>query len=169
MDFHLMPTEEYGGMEFVAMATLNAPHGNGDTLTDYYTTIFVNRSITMAWDAGWEVYQLIDPLGAVYTMQSFSLAIDYNLTFSDLAELGSRLELPAGWSFRAVTLEEKLSHTAQLAPVLVDDLTNAYTRTHDAPPTASPTPTPPTHPPNPPPKMTKAAHSRTMIPSICPS
>ena len=127
----------HGGMLFYKMASIVDDDDQGA-----YHPRFVNRSITMTWDAGWEVYQLIDPLGAVYTMQSFSKQIDYSLTFEDLAGLGSRLKLPAGWQYRNITLEHELNNTAVLATVLVDDLLNAYTRTQEAPTSPSPTPEP---------------------------
>jgi hypothetical protein len=130
LDLSSTPSEVHGGMQFYPVATIVRKPGDFGEQVGYKRNQ-VNRSLTMAWRAGWEVYQLVDPEGAVYTMQSFSRKIDYNLAYADLAGLGSQLDMPTGWSYRVVTLDEDLAHTAVVATVLMDDLANAYTRTQE--------------------------------------
>jgi len=73
-----------------------------------YKPMIVNRDTIYTYFANSKVYRLIDPMGKVYTMQSASRAIDKNQTLERLDQLGSRLELPIGWSFRIDILENDL-------------------------------------------------------------
>ena len=56
------------------------------------------------------------------------LAVDDTLTEADLPELGSRLQLPPGWSFRARVVSEDYVVEDQdgVAIVLQDELANTY-------------------------------------------
>jgi hypothetical protein len=75
------------------------------------------------------VYELVDPEGGVWIMQSYSAQV-VPQTEAELATLGARLALPAGWSFRTRTLEAELLVTARggLATVTQDELQNTYQR-----------------------------------------
>lgn len=88
----------------------------------------VERSTRFTFDAGTEVYELTDPDGRVFVMQSYSLEVDPALSLADLAGLGDRIALPEGWSFAARTLEEDLVVTDidGIATVIQDDLSNTY-------------------------------------------
>jgi hypothetical protein len=94
-----------------------------------YTVREVDRRVTMFFDAGSVVYELIDPHGLPYVMQAYCTAVDASLNQKRLSGLGERLALPAGWSFRSRVLHEELivdtSHT--VARVLQDELENTYT------------------------------------------
>ena len=63
-------------------------------------------------------------------MKSVSLIIDPHQTYAAMSHLGERLQLPAGWSFRAVTLERDLVLTPEngTARILQDDIGNTYDR-----------------------------------------
>ena len=95
-----------------------------------YAADLVVRTTTWAFQAGTEVYELTDPDGNVYTMQSYSLIEDTSLTPEDLPSLGDRLDLPEGWSYSSRVLDERL--LVALSPdgaiVIQDELTNAYQR-----------------------------------------
>ncbi len=94
-----------------------------------YTLRKVDRRVTMYFDAGSAVYELIDPVGLAYVMQAYCTGVDATLNENSLADLGERLALPSGWTFRTRVLEEELivdtSHSA--ATVLQDELENTYT------------------------------------------
>lgn len=95
-----------------------------------YTPDLVVRTTTWTYQAGTEVYELTDPEGYVYTMQSYARIVDPALTAADLPTLGDQLELPEGWSYSSRVLEEPLQ--VELSPdgamVVTDDLRNSYQR-----------------------------------------
>ncbi len=82
---------------------------------------------TFTYEAGKPVYELIDPKGRVYVMQSYSLA-KAKQTERSLSKLGSRLHLPKGWRFKTGVLSQKaqLKTVDNKAVVLHDDLMNRY-------------------------------------------
>jgi hypothetical protein len=62
-------------------------------------------------------------------MQSMSQIVDPTLVPDDLAALGTRLELPPGWTYEARRLDEDLRLTTDNdAVVLQDELQNSYQR-----------------------------------------
>lgn len=92
-----------------------------------YETRSIKRNTTYAFEAGKLVYELVDPEGRIFVMQSFSLEVSV-LTEADLETLGEKLALPEGWIFRARQLSEELHVKAVdgLATILQDDLENTY-------------------------------------------
>ena len=98
-----------------------------------YSIHEVDRSAYFTFDAGRTVYELIDPAGVTYVMQSWSQQQVPALSESDLAGLGSRLALPAGWSYRSRVLEAPLSidTRAAKARVIQDELGNSYSQRSD--------------------------------------
>jgi hypothetical protein len=94
-----------------------------------YTENPVTRTSVFRYMKGRNVYELVSPDGAVYAMQSFSMQVDPKLSLTALPNLGSRLHLPQGWSFRVVKPEADLTLEAKgKALVLQDDLENSYQR-----------------------------------------
>ncbi|HEX2850675.1 MAG TPA: hypothetical protein VHN98_08990 [Acidimicrobiales bacterium] len=94
-----------------------------------YTERHVNRGAVFFFDAGKPVYELVSPDGRAYVMQAYCVGVDPTLTEAACAELGTRLALPAGWTFRTRVLDEQLvvDTTATVATVLQDELENTYT------------------------------------------
>ena len=94
-----------------------------------YTVRKVDRRVTMYFDAGSAVYELIDPDGLAYVMQAYCTGVDATLNENSLAHLGERLALPTGWSFRTRVLQEELivDTSQSVATVLQDELENTYT------------------------------------------
>ena len=88
----------------------------------------VNRRAVFTFDAGREIYELVDPDGRRWVMQTWSQTVDPALSLSDLAGLASRLNLPPGWSYQVRTPDSPLrvDTTAQDACVTQDDLANSY-------------------------------------------
>ncbi len=88
----------------------------------------VVRDTVFRFRAGSEIHELTDPDGRVYVMQSYSVQIEPTLTIDRLADLGSVLTLPAGWTFSSRTLTADLDvlSTDGLATVVQDDLQNTY-------------------------------------------
>jgi hypothetical protein len=94
-----------------------------------YSVRKVDRRVIMYFDAGSAVYELIDPQGLAYVMQAYCTGADATLDENSLADLGARLALPSGWSFRSRVLEEELivDTSQSVATVLQDELENTYT------------------------------------------
>ncbi|MFM7409186.1 MAG: hypothetical protein ACKO3L_00065 [Actinomycetota bacterium] len=94
-----------------------------------YTERHVDRGAVFFWDAGKPVYELVNPEGVAYVMQARCIGVDPNMTEESLAGLGSRLGLPAGWSYRVRTLESELvvDTTGRVATVVQDEFENSYT------------------------------------------
>ena len=93
-----------------------------------YVERHVDRGAVFFFDAGSPVHELVDPDGLAYVMQAYCVGVDPSLRQEDLEGLGSRLELPAGWSYRTRLLHEELvvDTTATIATVLQDELENTY-------------------------------------------
>lgn len=116
----------FGGIEMQLLATI----GDGSAQGAAYGPIEVVRTITWTFNAGTEIYELTDPEGNTYVMQSYSLIQDPTLTADDLASLGDRLELPDGWTYSARTLDEdiQIALADGGAIVVQDELENSYQR-----------------------------------------
>jgi haloalkane dehalogenase len=77
--------------------------------------------VTFNFNAGTRVYQLKNDKGKVYIMNSFSQAVDNTLQMGDLENLGSRLELPNGWTYSSYVLESQLSLSYPGEGIIVQD------------------------------------------------
>ncbi|MCK6591777.1 MAG: hypothetical protein HUU21_03900 [Polyangiaceae bacterium] len=116
-----------GGIEMRKAGELNLTIAEAMSAGVPYQTRPIKRNTTYAFQAGKLVYELVDPEGRVFVMQSFSLEV-LALTEADLEGLASKLTLPEGWIFRARQLSEELHVTAVdgLATVVQDNLENTY-------------------------------------------
>ncbi len=118
---------DFGGIDMRLLATI----GDDSDLGDPYGPVRVERTITWRFNAGTEIYELTDPEGNTYVMQSYSLIDDPDLTADDLASLGDRLDLPTGWTYQARTLDADIQIALDPeggAIVVQDELENSYQR-----------------------------------------
>lgn len=120
------PVTTFGSIEMFRGATVDL--GAGLPSTAPYTQRPVARDTVFHFDAGSEVYELTGPDGTVYVMQSYSQKLDPSLTADQLAGLGTRLKLPAGWTFTSRVLDADLEvrDVDGIAVVVQDDLDNTY-------------------------------------------
>jgi hypothetical protein len=120
------PVTVFGAIEMFLGATVDL--GAGLPSTAPYTQRPVARDTVFYFDAGTEVYELTDPDGAVYVMQSYSQKLDPTLSADQLAGLGARLKLPAGWTFstRVLDAELEVRDVDGIAVVVQDDFENTY-------------------------------------------
>jgi metal-sulfur cluster biosynthetic enzyme len=89
----------------------------------------IERETEYVFDQGKPVYELLSPDGHTYVMQTYSQTVDPKLTIDDLPTLGDRLELPDGWTYREVILDQDMSLSANgVAHLIQDDLQNSYQR-----------------------------------------
>ena len=90
----------------------------------------VARNNVWHFVAGRRIYELEDPEGDRYVMQSYSRAVDPALELADLASLGDRLDVPPGWNFSTRVLLGTLEVPTVngTAEVVQDELENTYQR-----------------------------------------
>ena len=112
------------------VASVLVPEGLSPGDEQGYQVVQVARDTVFSYNAGRQVYELEDPRGVRYRMQSFSRVVDKELQLEDLQALGQRLNLPPGWSFSTRVLEKKLELLTVdgIAEVVTDDLNNTYQR-----------------------------------------
>jgi hypothetical protein len=118
--------KDLGGLRMTEEAVVSATNLS----TSPYTIHRVDRATTFIFNAGRTVYELHGADGSRWVMQSWSQQIDPTLSLGQLAGLGSRLKLPAGWSYHVVHLTRPLRVVTvkTAAEVLQDDLDNTYSR-----------------------------------------
>jgi hypothetical protein len=117
-------TKTFGGIEMIQQATVLLSSMNPAP----FTVNKVSRNTVFVFNAGEEVYELIDPDGRRWVMQTWSQIADPDLKREDLPGLAGRLDLPAGWNYqpRVLTSELRVDTRSQAAQVLQDNLTNSY-------------------------------------------
>ena len=116
--------KSFGGIEMIRQATVKLASMNPAP----YNVNRVDRMAIFDFDAGREIYELIDPEGRRWVMQTWSQTVDRMLTLANLPTLGSRLSLPAGWRYepRTPSIPLRVDTTAREACVTQDDLANSY-------------------------------------------
>jgi hypothetical protein len=123
-------TKNFGGIEMIQQAIVLLSSMNPPAP---YTVNEVSRHTVFVFNAGEEVYELIDPDGRRWVMQTWSQVADPNLSRADLPGLAGRLNLPDGWSYEPRVLTETLRVDTRTRPAHVtqDDLTNSYSLEFD--------------------------------------
>ena len=117
---------DFSGLTMRRIATVDL---GTEALQQSYAERHVNRGAVFFFDAGSVVHELVNPDGCAYVMQAYCIGVDPTLTQDNLSDLGSRLSMPEGWSFRTRTLDAELivDTTATVATVVQDELENSYT------------------------------------------
>lgn len=116
-----------GGIDMRLAGTLDLPLSEVKAGEVPYAPRDVTRNTTWVFEAKKSVFELVDPGGRVFDMQSYSVQKTQQTQHS-LASLGNKLTLPEGWQFRTRELAEDLHVTAVngVATVVQDDLGNTY-------------------------------------------
>jgi hypothetical protein len=112
-------------MQLIATLVVNPAQASAGP----YTEARVERSSVFEFWSGFEAYKLTSPDGATYLMQAMSQTVDPDLTLADLSDLGSRLALPEGWTYRANRrITDLVLAVDGEVFVLQDELQNTYMR-----------------------------------------
>jgi hypothetical protein len=116
--------KSFGGLEMMRQATVKLASMNPAP----YNVNRVDRKAIFVFDAGREIYELIDPEDRRWVMQTYSQTVDRGLALADLPRLASRLSLPAGWRYepRTPSTPLRVDTTNTDACVTQDDLANSY-------------------------------------------
>lgn len=123
-----------GGIEMRLAGTFDVPLSEAQSGGMPYVTRTVDRTTTWVYEAGKPVFEMVDPSGHVFDMQSYSIQKTPQ-TMDSLAMLGATLAPPQGWSFRTRVLTEDLHVTAVngVATIVQDDLDNTYQLSQQVP------------------------------------
>ena len=122
--------EHFGGIPMRLAASVElAPEARPGEAAPYEINS-VSRDTVFHYVAGRQAYELEDPDGIRFRMQSFTQGINPDQQLADLQRLGRQLDLPAGWSFHVILLEEnsELATVDGIAEVITDDFGNTYQR-----------------------------------------
>jgi hypothetical protein len=120
------PVTKFGEIEMFLGATVDL--GTTPPSQTPYTGRNVKRDTVFHFDAGTDVYELTADDGRVYVMQSYSQELDPTLSLDRLADLGSVLKVPAGWTYSVRHLDAPLDvrDVDGIALVVQDELRNTY-------------------------------------------
>lgn len=120
----VMPRATFGGLAMLRQATVRLSAMNPSP----YGENRVDRRAVFVFDAGRRVYELSDPAGRRWIMQTYSQTVDKDLEMSDLSGLAVRLSLPEGWGFHSYVPDAPVvvDTTGAEAIVTQDDLANTY-------------------------------------------
>jgi hypothetical protein len=119
---------QFPGLKMRFLTSVDVPLSAMATggITPYAETI-VNRRTNFNWSRKYPIHELVSPAGKVYAMQAYSQIVNKTLKLKDLAGLGSKLALPAGWEYRTRKLKKDLTlRTKGASTVLQDELQNTY-------------------------------------------
>ncbi|MCD2173213.1 hypothetical protein [Rhizobium sp. C4] len=117
------------GIEMGERATLDVSLKQALGGRKLYSPNEVKRETVFTFRAGKPVFELKDPEGNVYRMQSYSQIVNKKETLEDLAGLGAKLKLPKGWTYSTRVLDKDYDLLATgLAYVVQDDFQNTYQR-----------------------------------------
>lgn len=122
------------GLEMKPGASIDLPPGAllASHVQRPYTETTVVRNTVYTYAANSPVYKLVYRSGTTertYIMQAYSRIVDPTLTIDQLATLGSRLDLPTGWSYVVDTpTSEIVVSSGGTAHVTQDSLQNTYQR-----------------------------------------
>lgn len=120
-------TFTFGGIEMGLRATLTTPAGQPTVGDQVYAPNQVQRDTVWIYQAGKPIFELTDPQGNVYVMQSYAQMADRTLTIKQLPDLASKLKLPPGWGYKTETPSTELDLASNgMATIVNDDLYNSY-------------------------------------------
>lgn len=121
------PRRNFGGIDMIEQACVQLSSTNPAP----YSVNKVDRRAVFTFDAGRPVFELVDPDGQRWVMQTYSQVADRNLALDDLPGLAGRLNPPQGWRYETRTLSAPLvvDTATNVAHVLQDELTNSYSLT----------------------------------------
>jgi hypothetical protein len=95
-----------------------------------YEVVEIHLESRFVYKKGSLVFLLRSPGGKTWVMQSYTTEVDAELSLEELPELGSKLNLPAGWTYEAKRLTKDLTvdprNNYGTAHIVRDDLHNAY-------------------------------------------
>lgn len=106
------------------------PEQTRNATSEPYAGVEIHLESRFVYNKGSTVFLLRSPGGNTWVMQSYTTEVDAELTYEQLPELASKLNLPAGWTFEAKRLSKNLTvdprNNYGMAHIVRDDLHNVY-------------------------------------------
>lgn len=119
-------TVDFGGVKAQWAATMTTEALVKIQDSPPYTAASIKRDSEWLWRKGKPVYLLKTPEGITWIMQVYTPRVDPSLSLETLDQLGSKLKLPAGWTFETKVLDKDLSIRTQLGHIMWDNLGGAW-------------------------------------------
>lgn len=124
------PVSTFAGKQLREVATIDLTKV-GLAPPPAYTQVKIKRGTKFVFLAGKRVFELTDPNGRRYVMQSYANIVDPDLSYRQLRGIGGRIGLPGGWSYRSFKPKRKIVLRANgQATIVQDGLKNTYQRIH---------------------------------------
>ncbi|KAA0275087.1 MAG: hypothetical protein EDQ89_01000 [Acidobacteria bacterium] len=122
------PVSTLGGKRMREVATIDLARV-GLAPPPPFTTVRIQRDTRFVFRAGRRIFELTDPDGRRWVMQSYARIVDPGLRYRQLRGLGREIGLPAGWTYRARKPKRNLVLRARgQATIVQDALKNTYQR-----------------------------------------
>lgn len=122
-------TVDFDGVKATWMASMS-PRQMLSATAAPYGPVEIHRQSKYLYKAGSTVFLMRAPGNKVWVMQSYATEVDKDLSFDKLPQLGSKLKLPAGWTFEAKKLTKDLTidprNAKGVAHIVRDDHYNVY-------------------------------------------
>jgi hypothetical protein len=124
------PISTFAGKDFREVATIDLTKV-GLAPPPAYTQVKIQRGTKFVFRRDRPVFELTDPNGRHFVMQSYSQIVDSDLAYRELRGLGDRIGLPDGWSYRSHRPKKDIVLRANgQATIVQDGLKNTYQRIH---------------------------------------
>ncbi len=121
---------DFHGIKAAWVAQLDLKQGGAVAHVTPYEPMTIARESRLGWSKGSTVMVLDDAEGNSWVMKGFQLGLEPRFTYEDFLANGASYfgDLPTGWAFRVVTLEQELIETpvAGVATIMPDEFFNVY-------------------------------------------
>jgi hypothetical protein len=135
-EFEVGKVRDFNGIKAPWVGQLDMKEAGAVSDVAPYEPMTIARESRLGWPAGTRVMLLDDAAGNTWIMKGFQLGLEPRFEYDDFVANGARYfeNLPAGWSFRVVTLEQELIETPEngVATIMADEFFNVYDKTGPA-------------------------------------
>lgn len=123
-------TLSFQGVKAIWVASMNAEALKAGMTGNFYQAHQIKRDTNWLYKKGKPVYLLRAPEGKTWVLQVYGQQVDPTLSMENMDQLGSKLNLPAGWKFDVKVLDKDLAieprRAGGIAHIMRDNLTNTY-------------------------------------------
>lgn len=119
---------DFNGLKARWFGEVKLPKNFGKKGSTSFKTTEVSRKSRQGYKKGQTIFILDDPDGTPWIMQAYSRIVDPKLSYEDLLSLDKKIDLPDGWKYRIMVLDQDLGIGAinGTARVTQDNLENTY-------------------------------------------
>lgn len=121
---------DFNGIKAAWVAQLDMTQAGAVSDATPYEPMTIARESRMGWSKGATVMVLDDAEGNSWIMKGFQLGLEPRFTYEEFLANGASYfkDLPTGWMFRVVTLEQDLIETpvGGVATIMPDEFFNVY-------------------------------------------